>query len=139
MPATTAAMLPQAEHGAERRWQSGHHGWPVMREVPQGFSSPQMLQAAVGREGQFEQSGPSGVRVLTTFRLPQLMQVSRFAGALTRQFGHSGRPWSSRLAGSRRAPQPEHSSMREWAMQVRQTTGAPSSGCPRPSWLSGAV
>jgi hypothetical protein len=42
----------------------------VVREVPQGFSSPQMLQVAVGRQGQLEQSGPSGVRVFTTFLLP---------------------------------------------------------------------
>lgn len=92
MPETTAVTSPQTEHGAERRWQSGHHGRPVVREVPQGFSSPQMLQVEVGREGQLEQSGPSGVRVFTTLRLPQLTQVSRFAGSLTRQFGHSGRP-----------------------------------------------
>lgn len=55
MPETTAAMLPQTEHEAERRRQSGHYVRPVVREVPQGFSSPQMLQVAVGREGQMEQ------------------------------------------------------------------------------------
>ncbi|GGJ99924.1 hypothetical protein GCM10011583_34160 [Streptomyces camponoticapitis] len=104
MPATTAAMLPQAEHGAERRWQSGHHGWPVVREVPQGFSSPQMLRAAVGREGQFAQSGPSGVRVLTTFCLSQLMQVSRFR-VLQGGLEHArGCAFRVSLRGSRRRP-----------------------------------
>jgi hypothetical protein len=92
VPETTAATPPQAEHGAERRWQSRHHGRPVVREIPQGFSSTQILQVAVGKEGQLWQSGPSGVRVFTTIHLPQLTQVSRFAGSLTRQFGHSGRP-----------------------------------------------
>ncbi|MFC8006096.1 hypothetical protein ACFUXJ_24600 [Streptomyces olivaceus] len=67
MPETTAATPPHAEHGAERRWQSRHHGPPVTRETPQGFSSPQILQVAVGTEGQLWQSGPSGVRVSTTF------------------------------------------------------------------------
>ncbi|WP_438494427.1 hypothetical protein [Streptomyces asiaticus] len=87
MPDATAATHPQTEHGAERRWQSGHHGRPVVRAVPQGFSSPQMLQVTVGREGQLEQSGPSGVRVFTTLRRPQLMQVSRFAGSLNQAIG----------------------------------------------------
>ena len=58
---------------------------------------------------------------------PQTMQVSRFAGSLTRQLGHSGRPWASRVAGSRRAPQRTHSSKRDLAMQLRQTR-CPSSG-----------
>ena len=68
-----------------------------------------------------------GGAVLDRRRLPQPMQTSRFAGSVIRQFGHSGRPWSSRVAGSRRAPQRTHSSMRDLAMQLRQTR-CPSSG-----------
>ena len=124
---STAAVRPQEQHRAERRWQAGHHGRPVIRDVPQGFSSPQIEQVAIGKGGQVRQIGPSGVRRLTGRRRPQLRQTSRLSGSVIKQFGHNGRPCSSRVAGSRRAPQREHSSMREWAMQVRQTR-CPSSG-----------
>jgi hypothetical protein len=44
-----------------------------------------------------------------------------------KQLAHNGFPWPLRVTGSRRAPQRTHSSMREWAMHVRQTR-IPSSG-----------
>ncbi|ARZ66742.1 hypothetical protein SMD11_1078 [Streptomyces albireticuli] len=93
----------------------------------QGAVWPQSEQSSMGRGRQFGQIGPSAVRELTMRDFPQTMQVSRLAGSVIRQVGHSGRPWSSRVAGSRRAPQRTHSSMRDLAMQLRQTR-CPSSG-----------
>ena len=93
----------------------------------QGAVRPQIEQTRTGKGRQLGQIGPSAVRVLTMRDSPQPMQVSRFAGSLTRQFGHSGRPSASRVAGSRRAPQRTHSSKRDLAMQLRQTR-CPSSG-----------
>jgi hypothetical protein len=55
------------------------------------------------------------------------VQVSRFSGAVTKQFAQIGRPCPSRVTGSRMAPQRAHGSARERAMQVRQTR-TPSSG-----------
>jgi hypothetical protein len=55
------------------------------------------------------------------------MQVSRFSGAVTKQFAQSGRPCPSRVTGSRTPPQRAHGSARERAMQDRQTR-TPSSG-----------
>lgn len=80
VPETMAAVRPQEQHRAVRLWQAGHHGRPVVRDVPQGFSSPQIEHAAVGRGGQLTQTGPSGVRVLTGRRRPQLRQTSRLSG-----------------------------------------------------------
>ena len=96
-------------------------------ESVQGAVRPQIEQSSMGKGRQFGQIGPSGVRQLTMRDSPQTVQVSRFAGSLIRQTGHRGRPWASRLAGSRRAPQRTHSSMRDLAMQLRQTR-CPSSG-----------
>ena len=107
--------------------QPPQRGRPVRREWVPGAVRPQIEQARTGRGQQLGHSGPSEVRFCTRRRLPQLMQTSMFAGSVTRQFGHSGRPWASRVAGSRRAPQRTHSSMRDLAMQLRQTR-CPSSG-----------
>ena len=126
VPEAIAARRPHAEQAACRRWQAGHQGWPVAREMPHGVVSPQMEQASSGSGGQREHSGPSGVRRSTGRRRPQPMQVSRLAGSAVKQFAHSGLP-SSRVTGSRRAPQRAHCSMRECAMHVRQTR-TPSSG-----------
>ena len=52
VPEITAAVRPHELHRAVRRWQAGHHGRPVIRDVPQGFSSPQIEQEAVGKDGQ---------------------------------------------------------------------------------------
>jgi hypothetical protein len=43
-----------------------------------------------------------------------------------KQFAHSGLPWSSRVTGSRRAPQRAHCSIRERAMHVLHTRTPPS-------------
>ena len=82
VPEITAAVRPHELHRAVRRWQAGHHGRPVIRDVPQGFSSPQIEQEAVGKDGQVLQIGPSGVRRLTGRRRPQLRQSSRLSGCL---------------------------------------------------------
>ena len=121
VPEVIGATRPQAEQAADRRWQAGHQGRPVAREMPHGVIWPQTEHVSSGSVGQLEHSGPCGVRRWTRRRRPQPVQVSRFAGSVTRQLAHSGRPWSSRVAGSRRAPQRAHCRARECAMQVRQT------------------
>ena len=127
VPAAIGARRPQAEQAATRRWQAGHQGRPVAREVPQGVVWPQMEQVSSGSSGQREHSGPSWVRRSTRRRRPQPMQVSRLAGSVMKQLAHSALPRSSRVTGSRRAPQRAHCSMRACAIQVRQTR-LPSSG-----------
>jgi len=97
-----------------------------MREIPHGVVSPQVEQVRTGSAGHREHSGPSAVRRSTRRRRPQPMQVSWFAGSVIKQFAHNGLPWSSRVTGSRQAPQRPHCSMRERAMQVRQTLAPPS-------------
>ncbi len=123
----TGAKAPQLAQVALRCWQAGHHGSPVAREVPQPVVSSQMAQVKTGNLEQLGHRGPSGVRRPTLRRRPHPRQVSRFAGSAMKQFAHSGRPCSSRVTGSRRAPQRVHASTRECAMQVRQTR-TPSSG-----------
>jgi hypothetical protein len=121
VPEAAGSWRPQAEHAARRRWQGGHHGSPVAREIPQGTVCPQTEQARTGREGHREQSGPSAVRRSTGRTRPQPVQVSRFSGAVTKQLAQIGWPCPSRVTGSRMAPQRAHGSVRECAMQVRQT------------------
>ena len=36
VPEAIASWRPQAEQAARRRWQAGHHGFPVAREIPHG-------------------------------------------------------------------------------------------------------
>ena len=71
-------------------------------ESVQGAVRLQIEQSSMGRGRQFGQIGPSAVRELTMRDSPQTVQVSRLAGSLIRQFGHSGRPRG--LAGGRFAP-----------------------------------
>ena len=68
---------------------------------------------------QCRHSGPSGVRTLTGRRRPQPTQVSWLAGSVIRQFGHSGRPCSSRVAASRTAPHRAQGWARDLATQLR--------------------
>ena len=42
---------PQAEHAADRRWQAGHQGWPVVREVPHGVVARRSSSSAPGAWG----------------------------------------------------------------------------------------
>ena len=127
VPEPTGPAWRQQEHRASSPWQAGHHGSPVRREVPQGRIWPQTEHSSAGSGGQEGQSGPSGLRVFTTRRRPQLTQTSRLTGSLIMQFAQTGRPWPSLVTGSRTAPQRAHGSARERAMQVRQTR-TPSSG-----------
>jgi len=113
VPEAIAATRPHAEQAAVRRWQAGHQGWPVAREIPHGVVWPQMEHVSSGSVRQREHSGPSGVRRRTRRRRPQPVQVSRFAGSVMKQWAHSGRPWSSRVTGSRQAPQRAHCWVRE--------------------------
>ena len=120
------ATRPQAEEAVVCRWQAGHQGRPVVREMPHGVAWPQTEHVSSGSVGQLERQGLRGPPLdPRRRRLP--LQVSRYAGSVTRQWAHSGRPWSSRVAGSRRAPQWAHCRARECATQVRQTR-TPSSG-----------
>ncbi|MFF5038059.1 hypothetical protein [Nocardia salmonicida] len=48
VPAAIEASSPQPEHVAERRWQAGHQGRPVVREIPQAVMSPQTKQVSTG-------------------------------------------------------------------------------------------
>ena len=121
VPAAIDVWSPQPEQVADRRWQGGHHGRPVVRDMPHPVVSPQIEQVSTGSAWQVGQSGPSRVRRLTGRRRPQPRQVSRFAGSVMKQLAQIGRPCRSRVTGSRRAWQREHSSIRECAMQVRQT------------------
>ena len=79
-----------------------------------------MLQVAVLRGMHVAQTGPSAERVLTRRLRPHRTHSSRFTGSLTRQFGHSGWPSLSRVAGSRKAPQRLHGTALAFAMQLRQ-------------------
>jgi hypothetical protein len=117
---------PQAEQVADRRWQAGHHGWPVAREMPHGALRPHIEHVRTARVTQREHCGPSAVLRSTGLRRPQPMQVSRFAGSAMKQFAHSGWPWPSRVTGSRRAPQRAHCSILECAMHVLHTRMPPS-------------
>jgi hypothetical protein len=121
VPAAIGAGWVQIEQVALRRWQVGHQGRPVVREIPHGVVSPQRKQVSTGSAWQVGQSGPSAVRRPTARRRPHPRQVSRFAGSVMKQLAQIGPPSWSRVTGSRRARQREHSSMRECAMQVRQT------------------
>ena len=120
----------QLAQRAERRWQAGHQGRPVRRDVPHGPLSWQIEQIATGKGGQAEQSGPSAVRALTGRRRPQLTQASRLAGSATRQPGQSGLPCTFRVAGSRSAPQRAQGWALAFATQLRQTLSPPSGLCP---------
>ena len=44
VPEAIASWRPQAEHAARRRWQAGHQGCPVAREIPHGTVCPQTEQ-----------------------------------------------------------------------------------------------
>ena len=52
VPETIAERRPHAEQAADRRWQAGHQGRPVAREIPQGVFSPQIEQVSGGSVGQ---------------------------------------------------------------------------------------
>ena len=86
----------------------------------QGTVRPHTLQDAIVRGMHDAQTGPSAKRVLTRRRCPQRTHSSRLTGSLTRQFGHSGLPPESRVAGSRAAPQRLQGTALALATQLRQ-------------------
>ena len=86
----------------------------------QGTVRPHTLQDAIVRGMHDAQTGPSAKRVLTRRRCPQRAHSSRLTGSLTRQFGHSGLPPESRVAGSRAAPQRLQGTALALATQLRQ-------------------
>jgi len=69
-----------------------------------GLACPQTAQARIFCGTQVGQTGPPGRRMLTGRRRPQRAHRSRLAGSVTRQCGQTGRPCSSRGAGSRTVP-----------------------------------
>jgi hypothetical protein len=73
------------------------------------------------------QTGPSDVRVLTGLRRPQRAHRSRLAGSVLRQCGQTGRPCSSRAAGSRTVPHRPQGTALARAQQARQTRSPSSS------------
>jgi hypothetical protein len=86
----------------------------------QGVVRPHTLQDAIVWGAHDAQTGPSARRVLTRRRRPQRAHSSRLTGSLTRQFGHSGWPPASRVAGSRAAPQRLQDTALALATQLRQ-------------------
>jgi hypothetical protein len=102
VPAASKVSLPQLEHVTVRRWQAGHQGCPVTREIPQAVVSPQNEQVVVCKSWQDGQSGPSLVRRLTGRRRPQPRHTSRLTGSRMKQFAQMGLPCGSRVTGSRR-------------------------------------
>ena len=48
MPEAIGATRPQAEQAAVRRWQAGHQGRPVAREMPHGVVWPQIEHVSSG-------------------------------------------------------------------------------------------
>jgi hypothetical protein len=99
VPEAIAWWRPHAEHAARRRWQAGHHGFPVAREIPHGAVWPQTVQVMTASGGQRAQSGPSGVRRSTGRTRPHPVQVSRFSGAVMKQFAQTGWPCPPRVTG----------------------------------------
>jgi len=86
-----------------------------------GLACPQIAQARIFRGTQAAQTGPPDVRVLTGLRRPQRAHRSRLAGSVLRQCGQTGRPCSSRVAGSRAVPHRPHGTALARAQQPRQT------------------
>ena len=121
VPLRMGRSCPQPVQRAHRCLQARHHGCPVVLEIRHGPVWPQIAQVPVGQGRQAWQSGPSGVRTLTGRRRRQVVQVSWFAGCRSRQVGHSGRPCSSRLPGSRTAPHSAQDRARVLATQLRQS------------------
>ena len=100
VPPRIGRSWPQPEQRAQRCWQARHQGCPVVLEITQGAGrGRRSRRSSSSRAGSVWQSGPSGVRTPTGRRRPQSMQVSWLAGSVIRQFGHSGRPCSSRAGG----------------------------------------
>ena len=112
LTAARAFRLPAGTRAAPRLPGGlGHHA----RDGP-----PDTLQDAIFRGMHDAQTGPSAQRVLTRRRRPQRAHSSRLTGLLTRQFGHSGLPSASRVAGSRAVPQRLHGTAPALATQLRQ-------------------
>ena len=120
VPARAGASCPHFEHCAHERAHAPHRGWPVILETVQGAVRPQLLQVRMSRGLQVAQTGPAGVRVLTCLRRRQRTHSSRLTGSVTRQYGHNGRPWPSRAAGSRTVPHFAQGTARARAQQFRQ-------------------
>jgi hypothetical protein len=120
VPARTGATVPQREQRAQRCLHARHQGLPVALEITHGPCCPQIEQVSIFQGRQFSHSGPAGVRVLTGRRRPHPAHSSWLAGSVIRQFGHSGRPCSSRVAASRTVPHRAHGWARVLATQLRQ-------------------
>ena len=112
VPARSGARVPQLEHVAQECEQLAHHGRPVMVEIRHGRVRSQTLQIEIVLGTHVGQSGPSALRWETFRRRPQPTHSSRLIGSSIKQFGHSGRPWLSRVAGSRTVPQREQATAR---------------------------
>ena len=69
-----------------------------LRRSRTGLSGRRLRRSGSSTARQFAHSGPPGARTLTGRRRPQPAQVSWLAGSVIRQWGHSGRPCSSRAA-----------------------------------------
>jgi hypothetical protein len=121
VPPRTGAMVPHPLQRVRHCWHRSHHGCPVAREISPGAFCPQMLHSTIwrGRHETHQTAAPS--RAATGRRRPQPAHSSRLAGSLTRQFGQSGLPSPSRVAGSRTAPHREQGTAACRAKQFRQT------------------
>jgi hypothetical protein len=130
-PAAHLAAWPQATHRAHRCWQASHHGRPVATEIQHGAVRAQIEHCAVVHGRQFSQRGPPSVRTLTGRRRRHSTQISWLIGSRIRQEPQMGSPCSSRVAGSRAAPQRAHDWARNLAVQLRHNHFPPIGRCSR--------
>ena len=76
VPETIGAWRPQAEQAAMRRWQAGHHGCPVAREMPQGVRrAADRAGRGPAAAGSWGTAARPGSACPTGRRRPQFRQV----------------------------------------------------------------
>ena len=115
-PAGRSASIPPAS-GRTRGTTADRWSWTPCR----GQSAHTRCRIAVfAGDARPRRPAPRPTRVLTRCRRPQRAHSSRLTGSLTRQFGHSGLPPASRVAGSRAAPQRLQGTALALATQLRQ-------------------
>ena len=129
VPPRTGRTWPQPVQRAQRCWQASAPRSAGRRGDGAGCVAP------ADRAGQRLATAGSShsvarpVRTLTGRRRPQPTQISWLTGSLIRQYGHSGRPCSSRVAGSRTAPQRAQGCARVLAVQLRHNHFPPIGRC----------
>ncbi len=121
VPPRMRSTFPHPVQRPQRWLQAWHHGWPVAVEIMQGALLAQIPQTRIVLGRHAEHRGPSFSRTWTGRRCPHPVQVSWLMSAMVRHGPHQGRPCSSRVQGSRTAPQRAHGSARDLARQLRHS------------------